>query len=198
LKVTCITHRNNYIWPAAYVTKPYPPNEDTIVRSVSVDAGILSQARRVIPEIKNFHMLKSSGVSYVGIAQIENKPYPYFAKQVMDAIWATHKGCWIKILIVVDKDINIYDVEDIIWAISTRVQPHSDTFIIDDHIGFPLDPSAKRPGVSSHMGIDATVKIPERFDTYPPLSISSEDLLEAIKHRYGHTAFYKKIMEGRK
>jgi UbiD family decarboxylase len=198
LKVTCITHRNNYIWPGAYVTKPYPPNEDTIVRSISVDAGILSQAQRVIPEIRNFHMLKSSGVSYVGIAQIENKPYPYFAKQVMDAIWATHKGCWIKILIVVDKDINIYDVEDIIWAISTRVQPHSDTFIIDEHIGFPLDPSAKRPGVSSHMGLDATVKIPERFDSSPPLSISSEDLLETIKHRYGHTAFFKKIMEGQR
>lgn len=194
LKVNCITHRNNYIWPGAYVTKPYPPNEDTTVRSVSVDAGILSQARRVMPEIRNFHMMKSSGVSYIGVAQIENKSYPYYAKQVMDAIWATHKGCWIKILIVVDKDINIYDVEDVMWAISTRVQPYSDTFVIDNHIGFPLDPSSNRPGVSSHMGIDATVKIPERFDSYPPLSVPSEDLMEKMRQQYGETAFFKKIM----
>jgi len=147
-----------------------------------------------MPEIRNFHMLKSSGVSYVGVVQIENKSYPYFASQVMDAIWATRKGCWIKILIVVDKDINIYDIDDVIWAISTRVQPHSDTFVIDNHIGFPLDPSANRPGVSSHMGIDATVKIPERFDSYPPLSIPSEDLMATLRKRYGHTAFFRKIM----
>lgn len=194
LKINCITHRNGYIWPGAYVTKPFPPNEDTTVRSVSVDAGILSQARRVLPEIKNFHMLKSSGVSYVGVAQIENKPYPYFAKQVMDAIWATHKGCWIKFLVVVDEDIDIYSIDDVIWAMATRVQPHSDTYVIDNHIGFPLDPSANLPGVSSHMGIDATVKIPERFDSYPPLSVPSEGLMEKIRERYGETDFYKRIM----
>lgn len=194
LKINCITHRKNYIWPGAYVTKPYPPNEDTTVRSVSVDAGILSQARRVMPEIRNFHMLKSSGVSYVGVVQIENKPYPYFARQVMDAIWATHKGCWTKILIVVDKDIDIYNVEDVIWAIATRVQPHSDTFVLDNHIGFPLDPSANRPGVSSHMGIDATIKIPERFESYPPLSVPSNDLMVALKSRYGDAAFFRKIV----
>lgn len=194
-QVTCITHRNNYIWPAAYVTKPYPPNEDTTVRSVGVDAGILDQARKVLPAIKNFHMLKSSGDSYMGVVQIGKKPYAHFAKQVMDAVWATHKGCWIKILVVVDEDIDIYDVEDVLWAISLRVQPHSDTFVINDHIGYPLDPSAGVPGVSSHMGIDATIKVPERFTSYPPLSVASPSLLEAIERKYGHTEFYRRIME---
>lgn len=198
LKVKCITHRSDYIWLGAYVTKPYPPNEDTVVRSVSVDAGILSQARRVIPEIRNFHMLRSSGVSYFGVAQIAKKPYPYFARQVMDAIWATHKGCWIKFLVVVDEDIDIYSIDDVVWAIAMRVQPHSDTYIVDQHIGFPLDPSASRPGVSSHMGIDATVKIPERFDTYPPLSVPSDGLMDTIKKLYGETDFFKRIMDGRK
>jgi 4-hydroxy-3-polyprenylbenzoate decarboxylase len=112
----------------------------------------------------------------------------------MDAVWATHKGCWIKILVVVDEDINIYDVEDVIWAISMRVQPHSDTFIVNDHIGYPLDPSASVPGVSSHMGIDATIKVPERFKEYPPLSVASEPLLAEIEQKYGRTAFYKRIM----
>jgi len=193
-QVTCITHRNGYIWPAAYVTKPYPPNEDTTVRSVGVDAGILDQARKVLPEIKNFHMFKSSGDSYMGVAQIGKKPYAHFAKQVMDAVWATHKGCWIKFLVVVDEDIDIYDVEDVIWAISLRVQPHSDTFIVNDHIGYPLDPSASVPGVSSHMGIDATIKVPERFKEYPPLSVPSDSLLAEIEQKYGRTRFYKRMM----
>jgi UbiD family decarboxylase len=194
LQVTCITHRNGYIWPGAYVTKPFPPCEDTVVRSASVDAGILSQARRVMPEIKNFHMMESSGDSYWGVVQIGKKPYAHFAKQVMDAIWATHKGCWIKFLVVVDDDIDLYSIDDIIWAISMRVQPHSDTYVVSDHIGYPLDPSAGVPGISSHMGIDATVKVPERFNSYPQLSIASDSLLGEIARKYGHTAFYKKIM----
>lgn len=194
IAVRCITHRNGFIWPGAYVTKPYPPNEDTVVRSASVDAGILSQARKVMPEIKNFHMMESSGDSYWGVAQIGKKPYANFAKQVMDAIWATHKGCWIKFLVVVDEDIDIYSVDDVIWAISMRAQPHSDTFVVNDHIGFVLDPSASVPGRSSHMGIDATVKVPERFDSYPPLSIASDSLLAEIQKKYGRTAFYKRIM----
>ncbi|MBN1106907.1 MAG: UbiD family decarboxylase [Deltaproteobacteria bacterium] len=195
LKINCITHRNDYIWTGAYLTKPFPPNEDTTVRSVSVDAGILSQARKVMPEIKNFHMMESSGVSYFGVVQIGKKPYPFFARQVMDAIWATHKGCWIKFLVVVDEDIDIYSIDDVVWAMATRVQPHSDTYVIDQHIGFPLDPSAGRPGVSSHMGIDATVKIPERFDSYPPLAVPSEGLMATIRKLYGETGFYKRIMK---
>jgi 3-polyprenyl-4-hydroxybenzoate decarboxylase len=75
-----------------------------------------------------------------------------------------------------------------------RTQPHSDTFVVNDHIGYVLDPSASRPGVSSHMGIDATVKVPERFGQYPPLSIASDDLLNRLEKEYGHTDFYKKIM----
>ena len=196
-QVKCITHRNNYVWPGAYVTKPYPPNEDTLVRSASIDAGILSQARKVMPEIKNFHMLRSSGDSYVGVVQIGKKPYAHYAKQVMDAIWATHKGCWIKFLVVVDEDIDVYSVDDVIWAVSMRVQPHSDTFVINDHIGYPLDPSAVIPGVSSHMGIDATIKVPERFTAYPPLSVPSETLLAALGQKYGQADFYRKIMGNR-
>jgi 4-hydroxy-3-polyprenylbenzoate decarboxylase len=195
IEVRCITHRNGYIWPGAYVTKPYPPNEDTVVRSASVDAGILSQARKVMPEIKNFHMMESSGDSYWGVAQIGKKPYANVAKQVMDAIWATHKGCWIKFLVVVDEDIDIYSVDDVIWAISMRTQPHSDTFVVNDHIGFVLDPSASVPGRSSHMGIDATVKVPERFESYPPLSIASDSILKVIEQKFGGTDFYRRIME---
>jgi UbiD family decarboxylase len=196
IEVTCVTHRNGYVWPGAYVTKPFPPNEDTVVRSSSVDAGILSQARKVLPSIKNFHMMECSGDSYWGVVQIGKKPYANFAKQVMDAIWATHKGCWIKFLVVVDEDIDIYSVEDVIWAISMRTQPHSDTFVINDHIG-PIvsEPSALIPGRSSHMGIDATVKVPERFNSYPPLSIASDALLEKIGLKYGKTEFYKRIMK---
>lgn len=195
IQVRCITHRNNYIWPGAYITKPYPPNEDTFIRTLSADAGVLSQARRVLPEIKNFHIFRSSGDSYVGVAQIGKKPYAHFAKQVMDAIWATHKGCWVKFLVVVDEDIDIYSPDDVIWAIAMRAQPHTDTFVVNDYVGMQLDPSASVPGTSSHMGIDATVKVPERFSSYPPLSIASESLLRAIEQKYGHTGFYRKIMD---
>lgn len=194
-KVKCITHRDQYIFPGTYETKPFPPSEDALLRSLSVDAGIFYQIRKIIPEIKAFHMLESSGVSYIGVVQIDNKPYPNFAKQVMDAVWATHKGCWIKILIVVDKDVDPFCIEDVMWAIATRVQPHQDMMVIPNHVGFPLDPSSERPGESSHLGIDATIKVPERFEKYPPLSIPSENLLASLKAKYGSTDFWKKLFE---
>jgi UbiD family decarboxylase len=194
-QVTCITHRNNYIWPGAYETKPTPATEDTALRSVTADVGILNQARKIIPEIKNLHIFLSSAVSYVGVVQIGKKPYAQFAKQVMDAVWASHKGCWIKILIVVDEDIDIYSVDDVIWAIATRVQPQTDMFIIDGHIGSPFDPSANVPGVSSHLGIDATVKIPERFTEYPPLSIPSESLMVKVKEKFGKEDFWRRLVK---
>jgi 3-polyprenyl-4-hydroxybenzoate decarboxylase len=75
-----------------------------------------------------------------------------------------------------------------------RVQPHSDTHIVNDHIGYPLDPSAETPGVSSHMGIDATIKVPERFKNYPPLSVPSDGLLAAIEQKYGRLSFYSRII----
>ena len=194
-RVKCITRRKDYVFPGAYMTKPFPPNEDTILRSVPVDGGILTQARKIIPEIRNFHMFRSSGSSYGGVVQIDEKPYQNYAKQVMDAIWATHTGCWIKVLIVVDKDIDIYELNDVMWAICTRVQPYEDTVVVNHHIGAPLDPSAARPGDSSLIGIDVPIKVPERFVEYPPFSIPSESLMRKVKEKFGREDFWGKLFK---
>jgi 3-polyprenyl-4-hydroxybenzoate decarboxylase len=114
---------------------------------------------------------------------------------MMDAVWATHKGCWIKILIVVDKDVSFLYRRCHV-GLCHESSTHQDMIMIPNHIGFPLDPSSERPGESSHLGIDATIKVPERFEKYPPLSIPSEELLAYLKKKYGSTDFWKKLFGG--
>lgn len=68
-------------------------------------------------------------------------------------------------------------------------------FIVERHIGSPFDPSANVPGVSSHLGIDAAVKIPERFTKYPPLSVPSESLMAKVKEKFGKEDFWRKLVK---
>ena len=80
-----------------------------------------------------------------------------------------------KLAIVVGPDVDPYDMDQIEWAIMSRVQPYSDTIINRSGQAFVLDPSAPKapqgvPVQSEQMGIDATIKIPERFDDYPEVS----------------------------
>ena len=78
-------------------------------------------------------------------------------------------------MIVVGPDVDPYDLTQVEWAIMSRVQPYSDTLINRSGQAFVLDPSAPKapqgvPVQSEQMGIDATIKIPERFDDYPEVS----------------------------
>jgi len=191
---TCITHRNDYIWPGTFETKPVPLSEDPLIRTTSRDMSVLIPARRLVPEIRNFHAMISGCDSFIGVAQIDGKPRPHFARRVMDAIWATPNAYEIKILIVVDKDIDIYCLDDVMWAVSTRMQPHSDLFVANDCAGFFYDPSTNRPGVSSRVGIDATIKIPERFQTYPTVAGASDNLMKSLDEKFREAEFYRKIM----
>jgi 4-hydroxy-3-polyprenylbenzoate decarboxylase len=93
----------------------------------------------------------------------------------MNAVWATHIGKYIKFLVVVDDDVNIYDPNALIWAISMRVQPHRDLVLETNSTSIQLDPSASHLGVTSKLGIDATEKLPEegsstrlKTDSYRP------------------------------
>lgn len=97
------------------------------------------------------------------------KMYPGHAKHAMNAVWATHIGKYIKFLVVVDEDVNIYDPNAVIWAISMRVQPHRDLVLESNSVSIQLDPSASHLGVTSKLGIDATEKLPEEGGPPPEL-----------------------------
>lgn len=97
-----------------------------------------------------------------------------------------------KYVIVVGPDVDPFNMDQVMWALSTRVQPITDT-IPNPKGAALLDPSAPRgpqgnTPVSEQLGIDATIKVPERFDDYPLVADAHARLVEGVKEkaaRYG-------------
>jgi len=116
--------------------------------------------KQQFPEIIDFH-LPPEGCSYrVAIVSIK-KSYAGQAKRVMMGIWSfLQQFMYTKFIIVVDEDIDIKDWKEVIWAISTRVDPYRDsTFIKNSPIDY-LDFASIESGLGSKIGIDATNKLP--------------------------------------
>ena len=106
----------------------------------------------------------------------------------MHAVWGA-SGRWgrtAKIAVVVGPDVNPYDLNEVEWAILTRVQPHSDTIINKSGQAFLMDPSAPKDSThgialqSAPMRIDATFKVFERFHSYPEYSNADPEAVSAI------------------
>ena len=119
-----------------------------------------------------------------------NKPHPEFGKYVLHAVWGA-AGRWArtaKLVIVVGPDVDPYDWQQIEWAIMTRVQPLSDTIINRSGQAFVLDLSPTKTGqggasTSEQMGIDATIKVPERHTEYPEVSNATPQQVAALREK---------------
>lgn len=155
--VKTITMRKNPVYLSTYTGKP--PDEPSILGEAlnELFVPILTQQ---FPEIVDFY-LPPEGCSYrVAIVSIK-KSYAGQAKRVMMGIWSfLQQFMYTKFIIVVDEDIDIKDWKEVIWAISTRVDPYRDsTFIKNSPIDY-LDFASIESGLGSKIGIDATNKLP--------------------------------------
>ena len=96
---------------------------------------------------------------FQGIALISiKKRYPGQAKKVMMGLWGMGQLSLTKIFVVVDHDINLHDMNTVIWAITTRMDPRRDIIIIENTPTDTLDPASPIVNLGSKLGIDATVK----------------------------------------
>lgn len=173
--VTCITHRRDPLWYATI--EMMPPFDHNYMALMPVEGELLSDLQRKIPEVKD--AVVTPNMTYVVQLSVDGarKPHPEFGKYVLHAVWGA-AGRWprtAKVLVVVGPDVNPYDISSIEWAIQTRVQPVSDIVMNKSGQAFVLDPSAPKgpqgfPTVSEQMGIDATIKVPERFTDYAEVS----------------------------
>lgn len=164
--IKCITHRSNPIFQATY--EGMPPVEDHIFKSIPYSAAIQKVVSSICPGVSGVWLPPAGGTMLWGVVKLR-KMYPGHAKHAMNAVWATHIGKYIKFLVVVDDDVNIYDPNALIWAISMRVQPHRDLVLETNSTSIQLDPSASHLGVTSKLGIDATEKLPEEGGPPPDL-----------------------------
>ena len=177
MEVTRITHRKDPLWYATM--EMIPPFDHNFIALLPVEGEVLSDLQRKIPEVKD--VVVTPNMTYIVQLSVDGarKPHAEFGKFVLHAVWGA-AGRWgrtAKIVIVVGPDVDPYDMDSIEWAIATRVQPYSDTIINQSGQAMVLDPSAIKghhgfPVTSEQMGIDATIKVPERFSEYQEVSMA--------------------------
>ena len=152
-----ITMRRNPIYHSTYTGKP--PDEPAIL-GVALNEVFVPLLVKQFPEIIDFY-LPPEGCSYRLAVVRMRKQYPGHPKRVMFGVWSfLRQFMYTKFIIVVDEDVDARDWKEVIWALTTRVDPTRDTLLVDNTPIDYLDFASPVSGLGSKMGIDATGKWP--------------------------------------
>ena len=157
LTIDRITMRRDPIYHSTYTGKP--PDEPAIL-GVALNEVFIPLLQKQFTEIVDFY-LPPEGCSYrMAVVQMK-KAYPGHAKRVMFGVWSfLRQFMYTKFIVVVDEDVDIRDWKEVIWAITTRVDPARDTMMVEQTPIDYLDFASPVSGLGSKMGIDATNKWP--------------------------------------
>jgi 4-hydroxy-3-polyprenylbenzoate decarboxylase len=157
LTVDRITMRRNPIYHSTYTGKP--PDEPAIL-GVALNEIFVPLLTKQFPEIVDFY-LPPEGCSYRIAVVSMRKQYAGHAKRVMFGVWSyLRQFMYTKFIIVVEDDIDVRDWKEVIWAITTRVDPVRDLLIADNTPIDYLDFASPVSGLGSKLGLDATNKWP--------------------------------------
>ena len=152
-----ITMRRDPIYHSTYTGKP--PDEPAIL-GVALNEVFVPLLQKQFPEITDFY-LPPEGCSYRMAVVSMKKQYAGHSKRVMFGIWSfLRQFMYTKFIIVTDDDVNIRDWKEVIWAITTRVDPARDTLIVENTPIDYLDFASPVSGLGGKMGLDATNKWP--------------------------------------
>ena len=154
--VTCITHRRDAIYPATVVGKP--PMEDCFMGKAT-ERIFLPFIKMQLPEVVDVD-LPLFGVFHNFAFVAIDKAYPFHARKVMHAIWGLGQMMFTKFIVVVDKDVNVHDANEVLWKVGNNVSPQRDVAFVEGPLDV-LDHASPMPQFGSKMGIDATKKWPE-------------------------------------
>ena len=150
-----VTHRKDPIYHSTYTGRP--PDEPAIL-GVALNEVFVPILQKQFPEIVDFY-LPPEGCSYRMAVVTIKKQYPGHAKRIMLGVWSfLRQFMYTKFVIVCDDDVNARDWNDVIWAITTRMDPQRDTVMIDNTPIDYLDFASPVSGLGSKMGMDATNK----------------------------------------
>ncbi|TPH15682.1 4-hydroxy-3-polyprenylbenzoate decarboxylase [Litorilituus lipolyticus] len=159
--VTHVTMRKEAIYHSTYTGRP--PDEPAIL-GVALNEVFIPILQKQFPEIQDFY-LPPEGCSYRLAVVTIKKQYAGHAKRVMMGVWSfLRQFMYTKFVIVCDDDVNARDWNDVIWAMTTRMDPTRDTVLIDNTPIDYLDFASPVSGLGSKMGLDATNKWPGETD----------------------------------
>ena len=170
--LTGILQRKNPIYLTTVVGKPIL--EDAYIGKV-IESSFLPLIRMLQPEVVDFSMPPAGWFQGLAIVSIK-KRYPGQAKKVMMGLWGTGQLSLTKIIVIVDHDVNVHDMNEVIWAITSRSDPARDTVIIENSPTDTLDPASPKTNLGSKLGIDATQKTKEEgFEREIPEQVRVDD-----------------------
>ncbi|MEO5735264.1 MAG: UbiD family decarboxylase [Rubrivivax sp.] len=156
-RLTRLTHRNDPIYHSTHTGKP--PDEPAVL-GVALNEVFVPILQKQFPEISDFY-LPPEGCSYRMAVVSIRKAYPGHAKRVMFGIWSfLRQFMYTKFIVVTDDDVDVRDWKEVVWAITTRMDPVRDTTLVDQTPIDYLDFASPVSGLGGKMGLDATNKWP--------------------------------------
>ncbi|TRM78942.1 menaquinone biosynthesis decarboxylase, partial [Sulfolobus sp. B5] len=163
--------RDNPIFHVTSVGKP--PLEDAWIGK-AVERIFLPFAKMIVPELVDMNLPEYGLFTGIGIFSIR-KYYPGQAKRAMMALWGIGQLSLLKIIVIVDSDVNVHDINQVLYAISANVDPKRDIMLVDNVLTDSLDPSVPYPPLGSKLGIDATRKFKEEMGKEWPEELKSDE-----------------------
>lgn len=157
IEVTAITHRKDPVYHTALTGMPITENH--VLKQIPLEAAYYWQLKKEYPGVTAVHFPAAGTVGFIvviGMKQIQ----PCEARNIIATMMGSRRN---KIIIVVDDDVDIYDMDKVLWAVATRSQPAEDVVIFPRLKGSSMDPTSGRTRVTSSMGIDATKPFGEPF-----------------------------------
>lgn len=179
--VTCITHRRNAFYPATLVG--IPPQEDAWIAKATERIFLMPIQQTVAPELIDMYIPEIGVAHNLTIVSI-NKSYPGQARKIMSALWGAGQMMFNKVLIVVDKDVNIHNLEEVYEKLQ-KINILSDLVISSGPLDV-LDHSSDYTGIGGKLGIDLTRKTEEEFIEKP---LSSKSIRKTVLSLSEHPEF---------
>ena len=156
VKIDRITHRTNPIFENLYLGIPW--TEIDYLMALNTSVPLYKQLKETMPEVVAVNAMYTHGIGVIISTKVR---YGGYAKGVAFRLLSTPHGMpYSKIVIVVDEFVDPFNLEQVMWALTTRVHPGKDVSIIENCPGMPLDPSTNPPGMHTKMIIDATTPVP--------------------------------------
>jgi len=182
IRFHCLTHRKDPIYLTTFSGRP--PKEEAMM-AIALNRIYTPILRQQVPEITDF-FLPMEALSYKAAIISIDKAYPGQARRAALAFWsALPQFTYTKFVIVVDKNINIRDPRQIVWAISSKVDPVRDVFILPETPFDTLDFASAKVGLGGRMGIDATTKVyPETDHEWGEVLESDPEIAKKVDQRW--------------
>jgi vanillate/4-hydroxybenzoate decarboxylase subunit C len=159
VKITKITHRMNPIFENLYLGMPW--TEIDYLMALNTSIPLYEQLKRDFPEVEAVNAMYTHGI---GVIVSTKSRFGGYGKAVAMRLLSTPHGMpYSKIVIVVDEFVDPFNLEQVMWALTTRVRPDKDVFKIPYAPGMPLDPSSEPMGMHTKLVIDATTPVAPDF-----------------------------------